>query len=72
MENGNRCQWNFDHVNNGKLFFIFLPQEFYIYKRTSKKRNIYNIRKNRSMEKIRKIYGEKLMKFMVKKQWKEQ
>lgn len=50
MENGNRYQWNFDHVNNGKLFIISFLKNFIFIKRIFKTRNI-NIRKNRSMEK---------------------
>ena len=37
MENGNRCQWNFDHVNNGKLFIISLLKNFIFIKGFLKK-----------------------------------
>lgn len=40
MENGNRYQWNFDHVNNGKLFIISFLKNFIFIKRIFKARNI--------------------------------
>jgi len=40
MEKGNRCQWNFDHDKNGKLFIIIFSQEFYIYKNVRLKQTL--------------------------------